>query len=216
MNRLEYKVAVIAAGVGFIMGVAMLIIMRLFEPQNVYAQDPIQPNLNPSKLGLPSRLPNAQQFSAITAEVVDIQSLILRKNLDFYNGSGKKIASLSMHQGLPEFQFYDPRDGRTRLKIFLEDESGPLASMPRIYLYGLKETPRLLMRTYNNNEGMIALAGPGSTPRFKVECDPKLGTKLTLGYEEDKWASLQCNISSSDLILKNGKGQNQLVTVIKN
>lgn len=211
MSANNFKVIVISTSIGFLMGLATVLISQggLFSPVN--AQDTRVAKPPKTGTGIPVQAPGIQDFNVIRAEAVETQSLQVKGNLELINGSGKRVASLGLQDGLPVLTFWDPRDGLPRIKLSLTDESYPqLTSYPKIQLFDSKGRERVGLSVSKTEEGVVVLYGPeANNQRFRVSCDPKTGTQLYLGFRDDIWSMLQSNVSTSELIVNHGKARNQ-------
>lgn len=217
MSTNNFKVIVISTGIGFLMGLATVLIWQggLFSPVN--AQDTRVAKPPKTGTGIPAQAPGIQDFGVIRAEAVEAKSLQVKGNLELINGSGKRVASLGLQEGLPVMTFWDPRDGLPRMKLSLTDVSYPqFTSYPDIQLFDSKGRKRVGLSVNKNEEGVVILYGPeANDQRFRVSCDPQTGTQLYLGFRDDIWSMLQSTVSTSELTVNHGKARNQY-GVVKN
>lgn len=217
MSTNNFKVIVISTGIGFLMGLATVLIWQrgLFSPVN--AQDTRVAKPPKTGTGIPAQAPGIQDFGFIRAEAVEAKSLQVKGNLELINGSGKRVASLGLQEGLPVMTFWDPRDGLPRMKLSLTDVSYPqFTSYPDIQLFDSKGRKRVGLSVNKNEEGVVILYGPeANDQRFRVSCDPQTGTQLYLGFRDDIWSMLQSTVSTSELTVNHGKARNQY-GVVKN
>ncbi len=210
MASKEFRIVFIATGIGFIFGLLTIGFLDMYWPEPALAQ-----NLKVVKpTQLPAQASGVQDFTHIKADVAEINSIVLKKNLEFYNGGGKLITRLDMKDGLPSFTLFDPRDGLPRLKICLEDSA--ITSYPFIYLYDKKGKEKTRLWVTNTDEGSFAILGSNQNQRrFELSCDPSYGTRLFLGFEADKWSLLESQTNTSQLIVKHGVSENTYGVVIK-
>ena len=210
MIRKEFKTLLMATGIGFFFGLLTVGFLNIHWPEPALAQNfkAVKPTQLPAQAG------GVQDFTHIKADVAEINSIVLKKSLEFYNGSGKLITRLDMKDGLPAFTLFEPRDGLPRLKICLEDMA--TTSYPFISLYDKKGKEKTRLWVTNTDEGSIAILGPAQEQRrFEVSCDPNYGTRLFLGFETDKWSLLESQTNTSQLIVKSGKWENTYGVAMK-
>lgn len=216
MTSKEYKLVCIATGIGFLFGLFTLIAFEVIRPETAIAQTPKMGQLPRTDMQVPSKVPGMQEFTVVKAEVAEIKNLKIMNALELYNGGGKLVATLGVNDGLPNMTFYDPRDGMARMKFSLEDQGSPMVALPKIYLLDKQGRNKVVSYVQSDGEGSIAIYGPNNKLRFQVSSDPKFGTKLYLGFEDDKWSLLQSNVWSSELVVQHSNARNQYGTVIKN
>ncbi|MGC8864857.1 MAG: hypothetical protein ACP5O2_03945 [Bacteroidales bacterium] len=217
MDAKDFKIVAISTGIGFLLGLATVIITRADIISSAQAQDKRVLKPPKTEAGIPAQAPGVQDFNIIRAETIETKSLQVKGDLELINGNGKRVASLGLEKGLPVMTFWDPRDGLPRIKLSLTDVSSPqLTSYPNIQLLDSKGRERMSLSVSNTEEGLVILYGPETgDQRFRVSCDPKTGTQLYLGFRDDMWSLLQSTASNSELIVNHGKFRSQYGVVIK-
>ncbi|MEJ5302137.1 MAG: hypothetical protein HPY80_01555 [Bacteroidales bacterium] len=116
MANNNLKDILIASTIGFFWGVLLTNLLKISWPESVIAQ--VSPNTIKSKqvkVQASSQALGVQDFNLIRTDKAEINTLILKGNMDFVNGNGKLIARLDNLNGLPSLIFYDPRDAKPRM-----------------------------------------------------------------------------------------------------
>ncbi|MDK2909224.1 MAG: hypothetical protein PWR20_791 [Bacteroidales bacterium] len=192
-------------------------LLKISCPESVIAQ--VSPNTikrKQVKIQASFQALGVQDFNLIRTDKAEINTLILKGNMNFVNGNGKLIARLDNLNGLPSLIFYDPRDAMPRMQFYLDDKYAQV-SYPSTDLMGFKGNQRIRLGVNNVDEPYMTFwNAPSNRESFKIECMPNFGTQLYLSFSPDAWSMLQSHVNNRELVLSHGKAKTTYSVVVKN